>query len=92
MAKRNYGNDMDDPQKSMLKKLTEYKFAIIDLSLFLNTHPNDSRCLHLHNEYLKKYEDLSDNYEKTYGPLSINCPFNKSKWLELEWPWERGVY
>ena len=37
-------------------------------------------------------KELMDKYQKVYGPLTINFPCNKWRWLEEPWPWERGNY
>ncbi len=74
----------------MLKKIREYNFAIIELALYLDTHPEDQKALCLHKEYTKCYKDLTDKYQKVYGPLTINFPCNRWRWLEEPWPWERS--
>ena len=60
-----------ETRESLTKKIMEYKFAIIDVSLYLNAHPNDNRALCLHNEYTRKFKELTDRYQKVYGPLTI---------------------
>ena len=77
-------------QKEMLMKIRELDFAIIELGLYLNTHPEDQRALCLHRKYTKELKELKDKYQKVYGPLSIYFPCNKWRWLEEPWPWERG--
>ena len=42
--------------------------------------------------YCKECKELKDEYQKMYGPLTINYPCNKWRWLEQPWPWERGNY
>ena len=37
-------------------------------------------------------KELMDKYQKVYGPLTINYPCNKWRWLEEPWPWERGNF
>ena len=74
----------------MLKKIKCLKFAIVDLALFLDTHPNDRKALCLHNKYCKDLKNLEDMYQKVYGPLTINYPCNKWRWIEEPWPWEGG--
>ena len=44
------------------------------------------------NETLKEYVNLKDKYQRVYGPLTINYPCNKWRWLEEPWPWERGNF
>ena len=38
----------------------------------------------------EELKDLEDKYQKVYGPLTINYPCNKWRWLEEPWPWEGG--
>ena len=77
-------------QEQMLMEIRELNFAVIELGLYLNTHPEDQRALCLHRKYAKELRDLMDKYLRVYGPLSIYCPCNKWRWLEEPWPWERG--
>ena len=77
-------------REEMLMKIRELDFAIVELSLYLDTHPNDQRALCMHKEYCRRLKDLKDKYQKLYGPLSIYFPCNKWRWLEEPWPWERG--
>ena len=72
----------------IILKIQELSFACVDLNLYLDTHPDDEKALCLHNKYCKEYRDLTDKYQKVYGPLTINYPCNKWRWLESPWPWE----
>lgn len=80
----------DTTREDMLHQIKCYNFAIIELALYLDTHPNDERALCLHNNYSKTLKELKDKYQKVYGPLSIYYPCNKWRWLEEPWPWEGG--
>ena len=77
-------------RKEIADKIKAYKFAITDISLFLDTHPEDEKALCLHRNYCKKLKDLMDDYQKMYGPLTIEYPCKKWRWLEEPWPWEGG--
>lgn len=81
-------NQLD--RKEMLCKIKQYQFSIIELGLYLDTHPEDERALCLHRKYANILKDLRDSYQKVYGPLSIEFPCNKWRWLEQPWPWERS--
>ena len=85
-------NDCKDVRSEMLQNIMCYKFAINDLALYLDTHPEDQKALCLHREYSKVLRDLTDKYQKVFGPLTIEFPCNKWRWLEQPWPWERGMY
>ena len=78
----------DELGEKMLSEIQCLKFAITDLGEYLNTHPDDKRALCLHREYAHQLRDLSDKYQRIYGPLSIYFPCNSWRWLEEPWPWE----
>ena len=93
----NYTNDEncecnENERREMLKQIKCYSFAVTDLALYLDTHPDDEKALCLHNKYSKELKDLKDAYQKVYGPLTYYYPCNKWRWLEEPWPWERGNY
>ena len=92
----NYSNDdncecNENERREMLKQIKCYSFAVIDLALYLDTHPDDEKALCLHNKYSKELKDLKDAYQKVYGPLTFYYPCNKWRWLEEPWPWEGGM-
>lgn len=72
-------------RKDMLMQIRELNFAVIELGLYLNTHPEDQRALCLHQKYTKELKELMDKYQKVYGPLSIYFPCKKWRWLEEPW-------
>lgn len=82
----------DEQREEMISKIRELDFAIVELGLYLDTHPDDQKALCLHREYARQIKDLKDKYQKVYGPLTILYPCNKWRWLEEPWPWERGNY
>lgn len=61
------------------------EFAIVELALYLDTHPDDEKALCLHRKYCQECKELKDKYQKVYGPLSINFPCRKWRWLEEPW-------
>lgn len=74
----------------MLNQIMSYEFAINELALYLDTHTNDEKALCLHNRYAKEVNELKNQYQKVFGPLTINFPCNKWRWIEEPWPWEGG--
>ena len=81
-----------ETRAEMMKKIREYNFAVIELGLYLDSHPEDQKALCSHREYAKNLKDITDKYQKVYGPLSIYFPCNKWRWLEEPWPWERSDF
>lgn len=80
---------MHNEQVVLLKELMEVGFCVIEMALFLDTHPSDERAIGLHNTYAVRYKELSDTYNMKFGPLTINdlskCPW---EYIESPWPWE----
>ena len=89
---RSCGNNMNFTRTEMIQQLKELKFTIIELGLYLDTHPDDEKALCMHRDCCNKYEKLANQYQKMYGPLTIMFPCNKWRWLEQPWPWERGNF
>lgn len=74
----------------LLKKITVANFMVEDLSLYLNTHPNDCEAVDKYNHFLKEANEYKGMYEKYYGMISEHgspnpCPWN---WIKEPWPWE----
>ena len=88
----NCGCENNMLREEMMDKIRCYKFAIVEIGEYLDTHPEDQKAICLHKEYCKKYKELTDKYQKIYGPLTIYFPCNKWRWIEEPWPWERGNY
>ena len=84
-------DDCRPTREEMLQNIKCLNFAIIELGLYLDTHPDDEKALCLHRKYCKDYRELTDKYQKVYGPLTIQFPCNKWRWLEEPWPWEGGI-
>ncbi len=77
----------------MLSRLMALNFSMIDLNLYLDTHPCDADTIKRFNELKKEYEDLKCEYEKIYGTLTPGT-IDKAEWTWLSdpWPWEKMFY
>ena len=65
-------------------------FAIQELALYLDTHPDDREALELYQSYQKLYHKGMMEYSQNYGPLNHMTPTDcdKYKWINDPWPWE----
>ena len=79
-------------KKKLLKEIMDLNFAINDLALYLDTHPNDNNAIRMHCEYSNKQIDLTAEYQKLYGPLTINFMSDAWDWIDEPWPWDGGKY
>lgn len=86
-------NCQSNAQEELLQFIYETGFAIDDIVLFLDTHPDDEKALAYYHKYKTLHSEAMKEYAKNYGPLlktqvtSENC----WTWNAGPWPWE-GVY
>ena len=69
----------------MMKQIKCLSFAVVDISEYLDTHPDDRKAICLHREYCNQLESLKNKYQRVFGPLTIYYPCNKWRWLEEPW-------
>lgn len=75
---------------SLLRRLSALDFYVIDLHLYLNTHPNDREALAKYNEAVAESEALAKEYEKSYGMLSMHRQSSYPwQWIADPWPWQK---
>ncbi len=82
-------------EKAMLKRrLYELDFAIYELILFSDSHPDCRKALELMGEYRKKREETAAEYREKFGELIItaaDAPTDcRWKWIDDPWPWENN--
>lgn len=77
----------------MMRKVQMLNFILIDVGLFLNTHPTDKAALSFFNKYNALYRSAKNEYEQTYGPLTIygTNDTNSWSWIDEPWPWQMEV-
>ena len=82
-------------QERLMKKLYELRFALLELSLYLDTHPDCERALSLLQSYRMMYKETLDNYRQKYGKLIItHSDADNDKrwdWIDGPWPWENSA-
>lgn len=73
-----------------LRELMALDFVCNELSLYLDTHKDDTEAFETYQTMLKLYEEGRNTYASTYGPLqrsdlAYSPNFN---WLNEPWPWD----
>ena len=78
-------------QSELANEIAAVRFALIDLGLYLDTHPDDKKAFSLFRELVGKAKQLVNEYQREYGPLSAFASAESSSfdWLECPWPWEK---
>ena len=73
-----------------LRKVQQLGFMTDDIRLFLNTHPDCCEALRALKYYIAAEREAREDYEKCYGPLTLEgteaC--GEYEWINHAWPWE----
>ena len=91
MCQRSANQQMSQAQ--LFQWINYVSFAVNDITLYLDTHPNDEDALN----YLRHYKELRKQglraYADQYGPLTIDTAKVGDCWLwaTQPWPWEGGM-
>lgn len=82
---------MDENYYKQLFDLQAIDFVLVELTLYLDTHPSDAIALQQYNENTKIRQQMAANFEMRYGPLTsygrAYSP-NEWKWVCPPWPWQ----
>ncbi|WP_123043702.1 spore coat protein CotJB [Cohnella candidum] len=74
-----------------LEQLQKVDFALVELNLYLDTHPTDMQAIQQFNQLAQTRRQISQDFELKYGPLMhfghsyTRFPF---QWPETPWPWQ----
>ncbi len=87
-----YKLKVSSKRDELLYQIQMYMFAMKDINLYLDLHPEDDKMLKLFYDYRYKYNELKKKYESLYGPLCIENVTSTSKWTWINnpWPWDKG--
>ena len=75
----------------VMEQLQTVDFVLVDLTLYLDTHPDDLEAINQFNHYAKERKQLKKAFESQFGPLlqygnSYSAyPWN---WGDCPWPWQ----
>lgn len=80
-------------KETLTMQIQSVAFAMLDLRMYLDTHPDDLTAMALLNKYKIRYAALVAEYERTYGPYNTNLDdsSNRWQWVRDPWPWEYGA-
>mgnify|MGYP002519726129 CR=1 FL=1 len=73
-----------------LHELQALGFAVQELGLYLDTHPDDKEALELFVAYSDLYEAGTAEYQRRYGPLEQMASGRGGSydWIDNPWPWD----
>ncbi|WAH38346.1 spore coat protein CotJB [Alicyclobacillus dauci] len=75
-----------------MHELQSVDFVLVELTLYLDTHPDDKQALAQFQQFQKRKQNLVQQFESAFGPM---YEFGMSpadgtswKWAETPWPWQ----
>lgn len=85
---------MNLSEEQLMREIQKVGFAVVDLHLYLDTHPSDRRALMVYNQYAHQLKLLKEMYSRNFGQLDMHgassqYPFG---WVLSPWPWEKTPY
>ena len=82
---------VDEHFYRLLQKLQEVDFVLVELNLYLDTHPDDVSALQQYNQLVQQRWMIAQEYEECYGPLqNFGHSFSRQpwQWIDTPWPWQ----
>lgn len=75
---------------TLRRRIYAVRFAMWELHLFLDTHPNNSDAVKKLEEYSARNDTLTKEFEDKFGAIG-ETPQNTNRWAWIcdPWPWEK---
>ncbi len=85
-------NSNSQEMQRMLKDIGIICFTVIDLNLYLDTHPYDKQAMEYLCHYTRIKSQLMKDFATRYYPLNMETATDKKEWnwVLSPMPWERG--
>jgi spore coat protein JB len=84
-------SDIPKQYYELLEQIQATDFVLVELTLYLDTHPADHQAIEQFNTYSQFRRTLKERFEASFGPMQqfgnsySNYPWD---WNDLPWPWE----
>jgi spore coat protein JB len=79
-------------QAEWRRTISAYDFALHEMVLYLDTHPDDTVALRQRDDYLQKRSDIVAQYEQYFGRYieQPNDVYGTQgwEWVDNPWPWD----
>lgn len=79
-------------QARMLKDISVISFTLVELTLYLDTHPYDRQAMDYFNHYSRIEKQLKQEFSSKYYPLNATLSHDTKEWswVLAPMPWEGG--
>lgn len=86
-----WGQAMGQSRQALMKQINEASFAMDDVLLFLDTHPDSQEAMQYYQNAVNLRKNAMDAYQRQFGPLLVDdVTGNGWSWVTEKWPWEGG--
>lgn len=77
-------------REQMLKDIGIVDFTVMELTLFLDTHPYDRSAMEYFNHYNRMNTQLKKEFSRNYYPLKLDFAESNQEWRwgDAPLPWE----
>ena len=80
-------HNVSQREAMLMRKLAAADFFALELKLYLNTHPDDTRAIEIYREAVKQAEACREAFEAEFYPLRAS-----SAGTDCEWDWLCGQW
>lgn len=80
-------------RRELFEYINQISFAVDDVKLFLDTHPENQKALDYFQKYKEKRIEALKEYAEVYGPLTVDTVSENSdcwSWINEPWPWQEA--
>lgn len=81
-------------RNELLAHINAVSFAVDDIKLFLDTHPENQEALSDFYKYSAMRKEALKEYASYYTPLTIDTSVDSCtdrwSWINEPWPWQEG--
>ena len=84
-------SQLPDEYYQLLEEIQALDFALVELTLYLDTHPNDLEAMQQFNELSHQTRQLKQQFEKKFGALQqFGNSYTDANWSwgTTPWPWQ----
>ena len=79
-------------REKLLAWVDQVSFAVVEMNLYLDTHPEDEDALAFFREKVELRKEALKQYAEQYDPLTIDTANDRMsrsfEWVMQPWPWE----
>ncbi len=76
-------------RNKLLRQIAEYDFVVLELHMYLDSHPFDTNIAKQLDEYAQKLNALKQEFISKFGPITQKTDErNQWAWISSPWPWD----